>query len=707
MNYDELLKIYVTESDDLLAEMERGLVALETNADDKEIIHQVFRAAHTLKGNAGMTNIDSVVAFAHVMETVLDELRSARLRVNQDLISVLLASVDALKDMTNTIRNGDPVVLTPDHRQLIKKLEQYKSIRDPDKSAPEIMKKEESGSVRVFEILMKFRSDLFSTGQDPSFLIQEIGELGDLVAVEPITDTLPVLDRMKPDTCYLGWRVCVRTDKKRDKVEAIFIFVKDENQIVISDVTNAHHHGIDISIADKKIGEILVEEGNLKETDIREALGHQKRIGEILIESGKVKSEVIEKAVRKQESARKLINTSSIRVDTDKLDRLVNLVGELVICMAQVDQKTRDATVSADTRISAVEILMDNSRELQELVMSLRMVPIRDTFDRFRRMVRDLGNDTGKHIVLEMSGTETELDKNVIEQLVDPLKHIIRNCVSHGIEKPAERIAAGKSDTGRIYLDAAQREGHIIISVADDGKGIDPDAVLQKARQLSLISNDRTLSQKEIYDLLFRPGFSTAEELNEVSGRGVGLDVVRKNVEALRGTVEIESEIGKRTVFRVKLPLTLAIIDGMNVKVGDETVTIPLLSVVELIEPEKDVIGTVEGKGEYVEVRGELLPMIRLADLFNYRTSQTQDRQAKVVIVENEGRKFGILVDRVLGMEQAVIRSLDMSFEIFNKLESTFQRADGIAGATILGDGTVGLIADVNGLERKAFGVLH
>jgi two-component system chemotaxis sensor kinase CheA len=436
-------------------------------------------------------------------------------------------------------------------------------------------------------------------------------------------------------------------------------------------------------------------------------LKKQKRIGELLVESGKIEPQTLQKLVKKQESARQLRQKSSIRVDTEKLDRLVNLVGELVICVAQVNKKTRDPYITAEARISAVEALEQNSRELQEQVMSLRMVPVRETFDRFIRPVRDLANEMGKFVVLETSGTETELDKNVIEQLVDPLKHMIRNCVSHGIELPQERIAAGKSDTGRIHLKAMQREGHIIISVMDDGQGIDPDTVLQKARERGLVAEGRVFSPKEIYELLFQPGFSTAKEVNEVSGRGVGLDVVRKNVEALRGTIEVESEYGKGTTFRIKLPLTLAIIDGMNVKVGTETISIPLLSVVELIEPTTEVMKTVEGKGEIVDVRGEILPMIRLSEVFQFHGGRQDKRDAKVVIVENEGRKFGVLVDQVLGMEQAVIRPLDMSFELFKRLEGSYQRTEGIAGATILGDGTVGLIFDVNGIERLAFGVLH
>jgi two-component system chemotaxis sensor kinase CheA len=339
--------------------------------------------------------------------------------------------------------------------------------------------------------------------------------------------------------------------------------------------------------------------------------------------------------------------------------------------------------------------------------MGVRMMPIEETFNRCRRMVRDLAQELGKSVSLETFGTETELDKTVIEQLADPLKHMVRNAVAHGLEAPAERTRCGKSETGRIELRAAQRQGHIVIEVSDDGRGMDPEVVLEKARSLGLVGEAERPEDRQILDFVFRPGFSTAKEVDEISGRGVGLDVVRKNVQGLRGTIELDSTVGRGTTFRIKLPLTLAIIDGMNVRVGRETLTIPLLSVVELIAPGKDQLASVEGKGELVNVRGEYLPMIRLGDVLHTAEAGPRLASSVVVIVENDRRKFGIMVDRVLGMDQTVVKPLDRAFSVVNSLDRGYVKPEGVSGATILGDGNVGLILDVPGIERMAFGELR
>lgn len=702
MDQEQLLRIFVTESEELLGDLEQGLVALEDGSRDPDIINRVFRAAHTIKGNAGMANVEELVRFSHVMENVLDLVRAEKLAVSSDLITVLLACVDCLRDLVSAVDAGTEVVLTPAHEAVLERLRPFIPAAGASKTAG-AGATEQSGP-RVFEVDMRFREDIFETGQDPGLLVHELHDIGEVISVAADISKVPPLDALDPCSFHIGWKALVRTEQGRAAVDSVFVFVADENQISISDVTSTHHNGVDIQAADKKIGELLVEAGAVREKDIAAALSQQRRLGDMLVEQGTVKKEVLQKVLSKQETARKARQASSIRVDTDKLDRLVNLVGELVIAVAQVNQKTRDAQATQDAILGSVEALEQISRDLQEQVMTVRMVPVKETFDRFKRAVRDLATELGKYVVLDTSGTETELDKNVIEQLVDPLKHMIRNCVSHGIEMPAERIASGKSDTGRIQLRALQREGNIFIEVSDDGRGIDPDAVLDKARAKGMIPEGKTLTQKEVFDLLFEPGFSTAAQVNEVSGRGVGLDVVKRNIQELRGSVEVESDVGKGTMFRIRLPLTLAIIDGMNVRVGRETVTIPLLSVVELLEPHADVIKTVEGKGEVVDVRGEVLPMLRLGHVFDFGVERYHDRDAKVVVVENEGHKFGMLVDKVVGMEQAVIKPLDRSFMLFGRIEDDYERPEGIAGATILGDGSVGLILDVGGIERMAFG---
>ena len=383
----------------------------------------------------------------------------------------------------------------------------------------------------------------------------------------------------------------------------------------------------------------------------------------------------------------------TIRVDTEKLDKLVNLVGELVIGVARVNQLAELAEEAGDDLSSAVEALEHISRDLQENVMRVRMIPVEGTFNRFQRVVRDLAGELGKKIVLKMGGTETELDKNVIEQIADPLKHLIRNSADHGLETPQERAALGKPETGTIWLRAYQQEGKIIIEVADDGRGIDRDKILAKAQAQGLVAPEVQLSDSEVFAFMFQPGFSTAEQVTEVSGRGVGLDVVRQNIEALKGSVEVETTLSKGTVFRVKLPLTLAIIDGMMVRVGDEILTLPLLSILESIRPAAEEVKTVEGSGELIAVRDEYIPLVRLYKVFNLPTERTNPTEALVLIIEGVTKRFGVLVDDILGEQQAVIKSL----------EENYQKVEGVAGATILGNGDVSLILDIHGLERLSF----
>ncbi len=394
---------------------------------------------------------------------------------------------------------------------------------------------------------------------------------------------------------------------------------------------------------------------------------------------------------RSPASSKPVMQASTIRVETDKLDKLVNLVGELVIGVARVNQLSEGS--GGEDLGGAVEALDHISRDLQEQVMRVRMIPVEGTFNRFQRVVRDLAGEMGKKIRLEMSGAETELDKNVIEQIADPLKHLIRNSADHGLERPAARLAAGKAETGTIWLRAYQQEGKIFIEVSDDGAGINRDRVWTKAVERGLAPAGAQLSDSEVFGFMFQPGFSTAETVTEVSGRGVGLDVVRQNIEALRGSVEVESRPGAGTTFRIKLPLTLAIIDGMTVSVGEEIITMPLLSIVESLRPKAAEVRTVEGRGELISVRGEYLPLVRLHEVFDLPTERKDPTQALVVIIESVGRRFGVLVDDILGEQQAVIKSL----------EQNYQKVEGVAGATILGDGRVSLILDIHGLEKLAF----
>ena len=382
-------------------------------------------------------------------------------------------------------------------------------------------------------------------------------------------------------------------------------------------------------------------------------------------------------------------DAASIRVDTGKIDKLINLVGELVITQSMLsDLGSRFEMAQLPVLLERMAQLERNTREIQERVMGIRMLPIGTAFSRFPRLVRDLSGKAGKKIQLILSGEETELDKTVIESIGDPLTHLVRNSADHGLEGPEERVANGKGEQGTIRLNAFHEGGSICITVEDDGRGLNRDKILAKAIAQGLISETDKLSDDQIWPLIFRPGFSTAEKITDVSGRGVGMDVVKKNIEALGGTVSIKTAAGKGTTFTLKLPLTLAIIEGMTVRVGQDTYIVPLLSILESIQPKADCVKTVVGKGELVNVRGTYLPMMRMYEVFCLKPEYTEPTKAILLILETEGERVAVMVDEILGQQQVVIKSM----------EQNFRKVDGVAGATILGDGTVGFILDVRGL---------
>jgi two-component system chemotaxis sensor kinase CheA len=525
-------------------------------------------------------------------------------------------------------------------------------------------------------------------------LIKELAEQGEIVRTKCDIDGLPPIDRIQHDKLYLSWELILKTNKPFSAIENIFIFVRDDNPIALEDISVRFREGIDLLYADKKLGEILEEEGIIDQRDFEDAIKDQKKTGEILIQQKKLDSDVLDDVLRRQQRSKELSQISTLRVDTGKLDKLVNLVGEMVIGVARMAQIIQSSALSHNRDLNdTLDQLERISRDVQGQVMRVRMIPIEATFRRFQRVVRDISNDLGKKITLYVAGTETELDKTVIERIDDPLKHLIRNAVDHGIETPEERLKHGKPVEGSVWLRAYQQEGKIIVEVEDDGHGLDKDKIVRKALALGLIKSGE-IPEQELYGLLFLPGFSTAKKVTELSGRGVGLDVVKRNIESLRGNIEVYSEKGSGTLFRIKLPLTLAIIEGMRVAVGSEILTIQLLSIIEAVSPGPDSIKTIEGKGELMEFRGEYLPLIRLYELLGFETSVTDPEEAIIIIIEAGPRKIALMVDDVIGQHQAVIKSLD----------TNYRRIEGTSGATILGDGRVSIILDVHGIESLAFG---
>ncbi len=689
---EELTQVFLDESEEEIRELETGLIRLEEEGEDEDTVNRIFRAAHTIKGSAGLVGFEKVSNFTHTIENILDRIRNHELKVTKKLISRLLESVDILKKMISASLEGEEL-----DQSLVDnvtaKLKRF--TREEMATAVRPVKEKMPTEERIFSVSMSFKTDLFHTGQDPLLLIHELSEVGEILDVHPYVGAIPDFYNLIPTNCYVSWDVRLKTKKPQSEIQNVFIFVADENEIRVTDITGEYKAGVDLSLAEKPIGEILVERGIVKDEDVFETLKEHKTTGEALVEKGKVTKSVMEKVAKEQTESRKIVKTSTIRVDTDKLDQLVNLVGEMVISVARLSQLTSEIKDDKESRSlqTANAALERISRDLQEQVMRVRMVPVEGTFNRFRRVVRDMAFEQGKKIELRMSGTATELDKNVIEQIGDPLKHMIRNSIDHGIETPQERKAKGKPETGTIWLRAYQREGNIFIEITDDGRGINKEKILAKAREKGMASQDKTYADEEIYQFMFAPGLSTAEKVTELSGRGVGMDVVKKNIEGLRGTVEVKSEEGTGSTFTVKLPLTLAIIDGMMVKVGKEVLTVPLSVIDRSVRPRLEEVKTVEGKGELVDIRGDYLPLVRLYQLFNIPTEKTDPTQALVIIVQIAKSRYGILVDDVLGQTQAVIKSIDKNF----------RKVDGTSGATILGDGRVSLILDIHGIERMAF----
>ncbi|MEA2102116.1 MAG: chemotaxis protein CheA [Thermodesulfobacteriota bacterium] len=689
---NEILQVFLDESEEEIRELEEGLIRLEEETDDTDMVNRVFRAAHTIKGSAGLVGMEDVSDFTHSIENILDRIRNNELKITKKLVSDLLSAVDLLKRMISSSSGGE-IIDPKETEEITSKLRRFTGPASPAKAEPP--GKTPASHTTILSITMQFREDIFFSGQDPIMLIRELSENGTILEIRAYPEDIPDYYTMQPTKCYTSWEIVLSTTADISEIQNIFIFVMDENKIDISDISKQYKEGVDVSLADKPIGEILVERGAVKSIEVEDTLNKHKTTGEALVESGMVPKKTVDKAVKDQSKSRHIVRTSTIRVDTEKLDALVNLVGEMVISVArqtQLSSEVKNEEISR-TLQSASASLERISRDIQEQVMRVRMLPVEGTFNRFKRIVRDMSFEQGKKIELEMSGTDTELDKNVIEQIGDPLKHMIRNSIDHGIEMPQERIAAGKPETGIIWLKAFQREGYIFIEIKDDGRGIDKDSVLEKAIEKGLASPEQSYTDSEIFDFLFTPGLSTAKKVTDISGRGVGMDVVRKNIEALKGMVKVTSEKSKGSTFRIKLPLTLAIIDGMMVRVGKEVLTIPLSVIDRSVRPAKNEIKTVEGKGELVEIYGEYLPLVRLYDLFKIPADKTDPTEALVVVLNSNEGRFGILVDDVLGQTQAVIKSIDKNF----------RKIEGTSGATILGNGRVSLILDIYGIQNMAF----
>ena len=702
MNLDAALETFLAESREMLEDMERLLLELENGTQDAEQLNALFRCVHTIKGSAGLFGYDQVVAFTHVVENVLDRLRDGEIKLDSELAALLLKCRDhiaALIDLPDQIPQGE---LAGAGQMLLLMLADYQDENAGHAQAP-VSNEPAAAQEGVWHISLRFHPEVLQHGMDPIGFIRYLANLGELVYVGTVTEALPQGEGFDPELCYFGFEIDLRTDADKAAIEEVFEFVRDDCELRILPPGSRVAEYIDLIRAlpedDMQLGEMLVTSGALTRGELEaglarqeveaEATGAAPMIGEVLVERGAVSPEVVNEALGKQQQVREGRKQSNqyIRVHAEKLDQLINLVGELVIASAAAgvsaqrngDNTTREA-------IAHVTALVE---EIRDGSLELRMVPIGETFQRFQRVVRDVSRELGKDIRLDISGADTELDKTVVEKIADPLTHLVRNAMDHGIESAARRLEAGKPAQGAVALNAYHEAGSIVIEVSDDGGGINRDKVLAKALERGIVQSAEALSEQEIFQLIFEPGFSTADQISNLSGRGVGMDVVKRNLEALRGTVEVESVDGKGSTFRIRLPLTLAIIDGFLTEVGESSYVVPLDNVVECVEL------TAEQRAEtrtrsFVNLRGEVLPFIRLRDYFEL--GGEAGRRENIVVVNYGGNKAGLIVDALLGEYQTVIKPL-------GKL---FANLSGISGSTILGSGEVALILDVPSLVQQA-----
>ncbi len=781
IDISQFLQTFYEESFEGLDIMEKELLNLDVGAADIETVNTIFRAAHSIKGGSGTFGLNAVASYTHVMETLLDEMRSGKRSVTQDAVNVLLRSVDVLREMLLALRENrdlDTDGIADSHRQLT-------DLLNASGKATEV-KKVAAVATAAAGWSIKFRPHLgmLTTGNDPVRMLREVASLGE-AKVQLDYSTLPSISELDPENSYLSWNIELLGNIEKQAITEIFDWVEGDCDLQVDAIAgvagNGHPLGLNVAALEKSfnliapkaealvarfyeelfkrypqvipmfaktepkkqqkmlLGSLQLVMANLNNVEALAksltALGerhekygaveaHYEAVATTLMDVMKefagaawtrevqdawahalgTIAQVMLKAYGKDErrstpdrrssdERRKPASTesASIRVSIEKVDELINTVGELVITQsmlgqfANIEELTKAHLLKLSDGLAQLE---RNTRELQESVMRIRMMPISNTFQRFPRLVHDMSGKLGKKIELKMSGEQTELDKTVMEKIGDPLVHLVRNSMDHGIEMPDVRKAAGKAETGVVALNAYHQGGNIVIEISDDGAGLNKEKILKKARERGMVREDENPSDEQVFDLIFAPGLSTAEVVSDISGRGVGMDVVRKNIRALGGAVDVKSTPGKGTTFLIRLPLTLAILDGQLIRVSKDTYIIPLVSIVESLQVKRDKVNVITGRGEVYKLRDEYIPIIRMYQLFNTVPDNTDLENGLLVVVEADGKKVALFIDDLQSQQQVVIKSL----------ESNYKKVDGLSGATILGDGTVALILDVTEL---------
>jgi len=701
---------FFDESFEALDQMESALLKLNPGAPEPELINTIFRVAHSIKGGSATFGFSEVASFTHTCETLLDELRGNRMQVTRQITDLLLRSVDVMREMLRSVQHKEPVdaqrvadlqfdleltIAQKNGQQNVPAVavapalepqsdesdEPVFSIRATDAPIPAF-----DGGIasRYWHIRFKPYPQLFAHGNDPLRMLRELSEIGDLTVVAH-HHVLPPLAELDPQCCYLAWDLTLHTEATREVIAEVFDWAEGDCELHIEE----HSMGgcaVPASDATADSASVPPPAGMSASNNVVSMKAPPRPAAEAARPA-----QVQHEAADGPKSG--LGDASSIRVSTEKIDELMNTVGELVITQSMLTQLgSKISGDVAEQLRSGLAQLERNVRELQESVMRVRMLPISFVFSRFPRMVRDVSQRLGKQVDLKMTGDQTELDKTVMEKIGDPLVHLVRNSVDHGIEQPEVRLAAGKPPNGTVYLQAYHKGGNITVEVSDDGGGLNKEKILAKARARGIVGPNETPGDEAIHELIFGAGFSTAEQATDLSGRGVGMDVVRRNINELGGTIEVRSTPGAGSRFIITLPLTLAIVDGQSVAVGTETYIVPLITIIESLQLKAGMINRVVGQGEVFWFRDAYVPVMRLHEVFGVRPRTTQLHEGLIMVVEGEGRKVGLFVDDLLGQQQVVIKSL----------ESNFRRVDGVSGATILGDGSVALILDVPGLVRVA-----
>nr|WP_315259002.1 chemotaxis protein CheA [uncultured Duganella sp.] len=718
IDISQFYQVFFDEAEELLAEMERLLLAVNVESPDAEDLNAIFRTAHSVKGGASTFGVTDMSEITHVLETLLDRIRKGEMALTGEHVDAFLAAKDILKMQLDGHRLGSEVDqdAVGDVRMMLQSLAQDVPVVAlapvaPAYNAVEAKVVDHSGGRR-------YRLEL------PAMAHREVQALGEELGLMGHVSITP-LDKDRN-------AMVVTTHESLDDIVAICSFVLNPDEMKVTELpalddAQAHKEKAARDQVEADLGYGFFDTTDLKPAPAGDGYGFFQPLDEIRANAAAASEDaqgygffqpveqiraaagiVIEtpppeeekKVVKKEEKEKEKekaaahagAESSSIRVSIEKVDQLINLVGELVITQAMIEQRVDTLDPMVHQRLLAsVSQLTRNTRDLQESVMSIRMMPMDFVFSRFPRMVRDLAHKLGKKVDFITNGAATELDKGLIERIVDPLTHLVRNSIDHGIEMPDVRRAGGKSDAGRLFLSASHQGGNIIIEVSDDGGGLNREKILAKAQQNGLAVSD-TMSDAEVWQLIFAPGFSTAEVVTDVSGRGVGMDVVKRNITAMGGVVDIRSAKGFGTTISISLPLTLAILDGMSIRVGDEVYILPLGFVIESLQPAPEDVKEISGKGRVIKVRGEYLPLVPLYQMFDITPRFSDPCQGIVIIVETDGRKAGLFVDELVGQQQVVVKNL----------ESNYRKVAGISGATILGDGGVSLILDVAALIRSS-----